>query len=87
MPGWRDIAEAPKDGTLVDLLYPHPHGRTVNCYWDTSEVAGGGMWVWVTPRWGPEGVLPETDWYTSCRPNMEPTHFRLPPAPPQQEPG
>jgi len=60
---------APKDGTKVDLMYPHPRGRTINCSW--SKTLG---WHWKEPRWKPEEMilLPEDEWPRHTYPNMEP---------------
>lgn len=83
--GWQAIETAPKDGTKIDLLYPYPRGRTIDCYWDDSRQIGG-MWVWRTPAWrteSPGGLLPESEWKFHCYPNMKPTHWRpAPPLPP-----
>jgi hypothetical protein len=88
---WHGMATAPKDGTKVDLLYPYPRGRQIDCYWDASKPMNGA-WVSREPCWGStdsaEGcytLLPEDQWSIQTFPNMEPTHWRLPPPPPAEE--
>lgn len=76
MSAWQDIATAPKDGTKIDLLFRYPRGRTINCFWK-GELGFG--WVWLTPVWENMELLPEDQWYISCYPYMEPTHWMLPP--------
>lgn len=85
-PGWRSMDGAPKDGTKIDLLFAEPRGRTINCFWLQNEFTGpDGGWFWRTPAFAETGeVLPEEDWFLSCYPNMTPTHWRLPPAPPAE---
>lgn len=73
--GWQPIDTAPKDGTKIDLLYPYPRGRTINCFWDDSPVIGGA-WIWLTPIWKDGNLLPESEWSNNCYPNMDPTHWR-----------
>lgn len=75
---WRPISEAPKDGTKIDLLFPDPRGRTIDCFWD--EIGPG--WFWRTPTWENGELLPESKWNMSCYPNMEPTHWQPLPSPP-----
>lgn len=76
-----DMALAPRDGTKVDLFFPAPRGRQINCFYDTSRIFGPG-WFWREPTWDRETLLPEDRWRRHCYPNMEPTHWRpLPPAP------
>jgi hypothetical protein len=66
----------PMDGvTKVDLLYPYPRGRTIDCIWDRRE----GMWSWREPRWEKGKLKPESEWHTGCYPNMQPTHWMLAP--------
>lgn len=77
---WLPIASAPKDGTKIDLLYPYPRGRTINCYWGETDLHCGPLWVKRNPTWGASGLLPEREWSTSCFPNMEPTHWMPAPA-------
>lgn len=94
---WQDISTAPKDGSKVDLLYPHPRGRTIDCEWRQGGVDGDGRWIWLKPIWGSQPglgidwhLLPEADWEVCSYPNMEPTHWMpMPmPAPPKSaEPG
>lgn len=85
--GWRamESEEPPKDGTKIDLLYPYPRGRTIDCYWDASI---GGVWASRRPSWRDFVLLPESEWDLSTYPNMEPTHWRpapVLPAPPTTE--
>jgi hypothetical protein len=44
---WRDIGDAPKDGTVVDLWKTTPdghHGRRIpDCRWDTNRSFDGGI--------------------------------------------
>lgn len=77
---WQPIATAPKDETVVDLLYPYPRGRTIDCYWEASKPFCG-TWISRRPTWSvDEGkLLPETEWSISTYPNMEPTHWRVVP--------
>jgi len=76
---WQPIETAPKDGTKIDLFYPYPRGRTINCYWMGEHAAG---WVWRRPTWGAGALLPESEWDIGSYPNLEPTHWmRLPPPP------
>jgi hypothetical protein len=79
---WRPISEAPRDGrTTVDLLYPYPRGRAVNCFWVDDGTFGPG-WYWREPAWEGGELLPEDQWSLVCYPNMQPTHWmREPPAP------
>jgi hypothetical protein len=73
---WQPIETAPKDGTKIDLLFPYPRGRTINCYWGTIGLSGSeGLWVWRQPTWGNGELLPEDQWQMSCYPNLEPTHW------------
>lgn len=76
---WRPIETAPKDGTRIDLLYPYPRGRTINCYW-MGELGFG--WVWREPTWEKGELLPEDKWSICNRPNSEPTHWMPVPDPP-----
>lgn len=80
--GWQLIETAPKDGSKVDLLYPHPRGRTNDCFWQEGGVYGDGGWYWLTPSWDENGLEPESDWSRNSYPNMDPTHWMRPPAPP-----
>lgn len=86
-PSWQQIETAPKDGTKVDLLYAYPRGRQNDCQWRQGDVYGEGGWYWSIPQWGSQPglgidwhLLPEDEWETGCYPNMEPTHWMLPPA-------
>jgi hypothetical protein len=59
---WRDIGDAPKDGTVVDLWKTAPdglHGRRIpDCRWDTNRSFNGGIGrvalpdAWVHPHGG-----------------------------------
>jgi len=73
---------APRDGTKVDLLYPHPRGRQVDCYWTWCNIDQRPMWGRREPRWEKGELVPESRWFLSFFPNMEPTHWRPAPAPP-----
>lgn len=77
---WLPIKTAPKDGTRIDLLYPYPRGRTINCFWK-GELGIG--WAWLQPTFGPDGVLPEDQWDMGCYLNLEPTHWMPIPPPPR----
>ena len=77
---WRPIATAPRDGTKVDLLYPHPRGRTINCFWHPRT----RTWMWRTPQWEGDTLLPEHQWDLHHAPDAQPTHWRLAPVPPQE---
>lgn len=63
MSGWKPIATAPKDGTLVDLwLHGNmPIGRQANCRFDT------GFWQYHHPNVGWLNVetlsIKATHWY------------------------
>lgn len=65
---WQSMETAPKDGRPIDLVYPYPRGRVIDCFWD--EQMGG--WGWVTPIWENGALLPKTEWPYNCYPNMEP---------------
>lgn len=75
---WRPIETAPRDGRKIDLLYPYPRGRTIDCYWDVVVQA----WLWRSPKWRNGVVLPEVEWPYNSYPNTEPTHWMSPPEPP-----
>jgi hypothetical protein len=83
---WYEINDpehpAPRDGTKVDLLYPYPRGRQVDCYWTWSNLDSRPMWGRREPRWEKGELLPEEKWFLSFFPNMEPTHWRPAPLPP-----
>ncbi len=71
--GWQAMETAPKNGALIDLLYPYPRGRTINCYWRQDDFTGPeGGWFWKQPQWDGENLLPEEQWSISYYPNMEP---------------
>ena len=83
--GWRDMASAPRDGTKIDLLYPYPRGRTIDCFWIEGGIFGrAGIWVWRTPKWDNRRLLPEEEWITHCYLGMQPLAWR--PAPPVLQP-
>lgn len=76
---WQPIETAPKDGTKVDLLYPYPRGRAINCFWEERHLA----WVWRKATWKEGDLLPEDQWDWGYYANMEPTHWMPRPAPPK----
>lgn len=89
---WQPIETAPKDGSKVDLLFPYPRGRTIDCMWRQGGVDGDGRWVWLKPIWSSQPGLgidwhlaPESEWEVCSYPNMEPTHWMLPPELPTGE--
>lgn len=63
------MQSAPKDGTIVDLMYPYPRGRKINCKY--NKTLG---WHWLSETFDPNTleVLPESEWNINCLPNMEP---------------
>ena len=71
------MSSAPKDGTLVDLMFPHPRGRTVNCSWNL------GGWGFYTPHW-PNGMDGEIEPMWNTYPNMRPLAWMTPPPRPEQ---
>ena len=79
---WQPIETAPKDGTLIDLLYPYPRGRAISCMWGDGS-GFGPEWFWREPRWDGGVLLPEDQWSVSSYPNMEPTHWMPAPKPPE----
>ena len=80
---WQPIETAPKDGTKVDLLYPYPRGRTIDCWWE-NEGPLAGFWLQRNrPKWKNGELLPEGEWDIATLPNMQPTHWMpSPPLPP-----
>lgn len=77
---WLPIETAPKDGTKIDLLYPYPRGRTVNCLWAQNDLAYLKFgWIWRTPIWKDGVLLPEDQWNVNCY-GGEPTHWMPVPA-------
>lgn len=80
VPQWQPIETAPRDGTVIDLFYPYPRGRTINCYWDE----GLRGWVWRRPTWRGSALLPESEWHFGAYPGLEPTHWMPLPKPPQE---
>lgn len=83
-----DMEKAPRGGTKVDLMFPAPRGRQVNCVYEDSAWTGGPIWLWRTPKWKGGELLPESEWDTNCYPNMQPYAWRLAvePAPPTLSP-
>jgi hypothetical protein len=81
---WCPIETAPKDGTLIDLLYPYPRCRFIDANWDEALKC----WVRYTPTWAPGEIapLPETEWRVEMLPNMQPTHWMSLPPPPGSPP-
>ena len=79
---WKSIDTAPKEGTKIDLLFPYPHGRAINCFWLPNTTASGGMWVWRTPTWEGGAVLPEDHWMLNGYSFIEPSHWMPVPTPP-----
>jgi len=78
--GWQPIETAPKNGTKIDLLYPYPRGRTINCYWAQNDLAVLKFgWVWRTPTWEDGVLLPEDQWNVNSY-GGEPTHWMPSPA-------
>lgn len=75
---WKPMQSAPRDGTLVDLMYPHPRGRTINASW--NAMLG---WHWKEPRWENMELLPEEEWPSHTYPNMQPLAWM--PCPPRPE--
>ena len=72
---WQPIETAPKDGTLVDLVYPYPRGRVANMYWANDPF---NTWVARKPAYHHERfgeLLPEKDWSFVAFPNATPTHW------------
>ena len=74
-----DMSLAPKDGTKVDLVFPPPRGRTIDCFWDESPIFGAG-WFWRNPRWVSGALLSESEWQRNYYPNIQPIAWRLAPA-------
>jgi hypothetical protein len=90
-PNWQPIETVPKDGSKVDLLYPYPRGRTIDCEWRQGDVHGDGRWCWLKPLWGSQPglgidwhLLPESEWEVCSYPNLDPTHWMRPPPLPAQ---
>ena len=82
MSPWQPIDTAPKDDTKIDLLFPYPRGRQIDCQWRQGGVYGDGGWFWSIPQWGSQPglgidwhLLPEEEWETASYPNMHPTHW------------
>ena len=72
--GWRTMESAPRDGTLLDLMFPEPRGRTTNCSWNRNL----GGWVFYTPHW-PDGLDGKVELQA---PNMQPFAWMYSPASP-----
>lgn len=77
---WLNMNTAPKDGTKIDLLFPYPRGRTIDCFWKEGDIYGSGNWYWLKPIWGSQPglgigwqLLPKSEWEMCSYPNMEPT--------------
>ena len=66
---WRDIAEAPRDGTYIDLWGSYGHGPSF-------RICG---YAWRAGRWVNEDGEDASDYPKYI---FQPTHFRLPPPPP-----
>lgn len=78
---WQTMESAPKDGRKIDLLFPYPRGRQIDCQW--SEMLG---WHWRERTWGEGdncGLLPEAQWKVGCYPNLAPTYWMPTPEMPQ----
>lgn len=73
MSDWLPIESAPKDGTKIDLWYPHGIGREPNSYW--HSIQAWGYDVPATDRHHPQ----EMDFMTR---GCEPTHWMPLPNPP-----
>lgn len=74
MTGWQPISTTPKDGTKVDLWFPHT-GRATD--WEFEMVSPTqGHWIKRHKAHRP------TDIAMSTYPNQEPTHWMPLPAPP-----
>lgn len=84
MSDWQPIETAPKDGTKIDLLFPEPRGRTINCLWLQDRWTGpNGGWFWRSATWDDFGeLLPEHEWNVNHYPHMQPTHWMPLPEPP-----
>jgi hypothetical protein len=79
---WQLIETAPKDGSKVDLCYPPPLGRVINCFWNVRY----GGWNWRAPILAHDGApLPEAKWALSSYDHLEPTHWMPTPAMPWEE--
>ena len=84
MSAWQPIETAPRDGTKVDLWYPYPRCRVINCYFSNDRIWGkDGQWLRREPAWKDNALLPESEWMTACFPNMVPSHWMLSPDPPE----
>lgn len=75
--GWQPMISAPHDGTRVDLLFPHPRGRVVDCFWD--PVNG---WSKIEPAYRALHLHWETRHF-----NVEPLWWRPPPPLPRRRLG
>lgn len=74
---WKPMSSAPKDRP-IDLMFPEPRGRTVNCSWQL------GGWGFYTPFW-PNGLDGEMEPMWNTYPNMQPLAWMdCPPRPEQR---
>lgn len=75
---WRDISDAPRDGTDVDLWVVNQRGegeRVADAYWD------GDLWIDPYGNYGDGG--PVENLPSEHRPwTRRATHWMLPPGPP-----
>jgi len=70
---WKPMQIAPKDGTLIDLMYPYPRGRAINCQWKH------GSWGFKTPTWKDGELLDPEKWHWNTYPNLQPYAWMTPP--------
>ena len=75
MTGWQPIETAPKNGTRIDLgcLSAKCFTRAPDCYWHKKAHR------WISKWCGKEG-------YSALRLPFTPTHWMLPPPPPEPKP-
>ncbi|GGC75974.1 hypothetical protein [Chelatococcus reniformis] len=82
---WQPIETAPRDGsTKVDLLFPYPNGRKVDCVWGWSPLEEDYSWQWLEPRYEEDILLPEERWATCLVYGMQPTHWMPSPELPEE---
>ncbi len=72
---WKPIETAPKDGTKIDLWYPHGIGRVIDSYWHSIQAWGRDEQIPAD-----EGDPTEIAFVTL---GCEPTHWMPLPEPPQ----